>query len=185
VPCKFPLHHGLSEEAEVWPAVAELGHQVPEGLLLHLGEDDLTHDAIRVLHHCLGDLRQDLHLALDPLKIGEQLAVDLLLRTGVQAVNEVDGHPRGVVGHFHGAHMEKAGQQGIADPFGVLTHFAGLLVGGAPLEHLQHLPGNPHEWLGLESDPADGPELCDLALERLDTGFARVTLEGFKSRDDA
>jgi hypothetical protein len=34
----------------------------------------------------------------------------------------------------------------------VLAHLAGLFVGSAPLEHLQHLPGNFGKWFCPEAD---------------------------------
>jgi hypothetical protein len=43
-----------------------------------------------VLDHDFGNLRQNLHLALDTLEVSEQLPMDLLLPAYVQAVDEFD-----------------------------------------------------------------------------------------------
>ena len=63
----------------------------------------------------------------------------------------------------------------------MLAHLAGLFVGSAPFEHLQHLPGNFGKWFCLEADGANSLELADFALKIIDAWFARDLLMKPKS----
>lgn len=182
VACELPLHDGLPEQAQARSADVKLGHQVPEGFLLDAREDHLAYDAVGVLHHGLGDVGQNLHLALDPLEILEPLPVDLLLRARAQALDEFDGHPRHVVGHLVGALVEKAPHEGMANVVGVRAHFAGFLVGRAPFERLEHLRRNSGEGLGAEADGSDRSQPVEFGLEVLDARLAGVVLQRFEPR---
>ena len=110
--------------------------------------------------------------------------MDLLLRARAQALDEFDGHPRHVVCHLVGALMKKAPHEGMANVVGVLAHLAGLFVGRAPFERLEHLRGNSREGLFAESDGSDRSEPVDFCLEILDTRLAGVVFHGFEPGDD-
>src|ERR1700758_2390862 len=76
---KLLLHDRLPEQTQLWSADVQLGHQIPKDLLFDLREDHLAYDPVGVLDHDLGDLGQNLHLALDTFEVSEKLSVDLLL----------------------------------------------------------------------------------------------------------
>ena len=87
--------------------------------------------------------------------------------------------------YLQSAYMQKALHERIPNLLRVLAHLAGLFVGSAPFEHLQHLPGNFDKWFCLEADGANSLELADFALKIVDTWFAGICLQFLKAGDDA
>jgi hypothetical protein len=185
VACKLPLHDGLAEQTQPRSANVKLGHEISEDLLFDSRKDHLAYDPVWVLDHDLGNLGQNLHLALDTLEVSEQLPVDLLLRAYVQAVDEFNSHPRHVVCYLQSAYMQKAPHERIPNALWVLAHLAGLFVGSTPFEHLQHLPGNFGKWFCLEADGANSLELANFAPKIIDAWFAGICLQFLKAGDDA
>jgi hypothetical protein len=72
--------------------------------------------------------------------------------------------------------MQKAPHERIPNTCRVLAHLAGLFVGSAPLEHLQHLPGNFGKWFCPEANGANSSELADFALKIIDAWSAGIRL---------
>jgi hypothetical protein len=88
-----------------------LSHEIVEGGFFDARKEHIADGAVWSLHHCLSDPVQQLHFAGDPLAILEQRLFQVLLCLRLNAPNHLECHPDGIVRHFHGADMDKAGQQ--------------------------------------------------------------------------
>ena len=147
VPHKLSPHDRLVPATVLRVTSFRLGHEIVEGGFFDTGEEHMADGAVGCLHDGFRDPIQQLDLPDDSLDILEEGLLEMLLCLRINAPNHLQRHPDSIVRHFHGADMDKTGQQRISYWGRMRAHPTRILIVGPALEELQDFEGDVCEGL--------------------------------------
>jgi hypothetical protein len=93
--------------------------------------------------------------------------MEMLLGLGLEAADDLQPHADDIIGHFHGADMDKAGHQRAPDRGRMRPHLAGALVAGPSLQGLEDLAWDAGERFRWYANGSEGLKFRDFRLQML------------------